>query len=89
VQSVKVLEVVCCGCNSKTYFLDKDEKPAIDAWNKRASKIDCKAANKTPNGKCLGYQDSKGYIDDSPTKQCMDCHEYESYDDFHVDGYDD
>jgi len=35
VQSVKVLEVVCYGCNSKTYFLDKDEKPAIEAWNRR------------------------------------------------------
>jgi len=85
-ENVFIFEVICDGCDSKTYFRRKDEKSAIDAWNKRTSKIDCKAANKTPRGKCLGYQN--GTVNDMPTEQCMECYEYESYDEFHVDGLD-
>ena len=40
----------------------------------------CKDASRDVDGKCLGYQKSK--IDDEPTDECMNCKEYQSYEDF-------
>jgi len=65
----------------------RTKEEAIVAWNNGVSKVKCNAANKTANGKCLGYQNNT--FNDMPIKQCQDCYEYESYDDFHIDGYDD
>jgi len=79
----------CARCGAEGPHVNTNEGVII-TWNNRANTIDCKSANKTPGGKCLGYQHGAGSIDcDIPIEQCINCRELESYSDFHEEGNND
>jgi len=68
---------VSCDCGASGPS-EETKKKAADAWNSRKGDVyevtaDCLRADKTPDGKCRGYQ--KGEIDDEPSEPCKYCKE--------------
>ena len=68
--------VGCESCGAMGPNADSEEE-AWEAWNRRVSPIDCEAATKEKDGKCLGYQVSD--IDDEPIERCKSCKQHTSY----------